>query len=146
MSNSSKSLSIILAIIVVTHLMSYSTITGISFDIIQNNLTINSVFASTDETGDDNNGSGDEDQGGSDETGDDNNGSGDEEQLPANTASTTAPNTLITGVEQQLPANSGLSERIFDQQGRLPTQASCEAQGALFNPATGMCENKPPFG
>jgi hypothetical protein len=143
--------------------MSYSTITGISFDIIQNNLTINSVFASTDETGDDNNGSGDEDQGGSDETGDDNNGSGDEdqggsdetgddnngsgdeEQLPANTASTTAPNTLITGVEQQLPADRGLSERIFDQQGKLPTQASCEAQGALFNPATGMCENKPPL-
>ena len=80
-------------------------------DIFQNNLKINSVLASSDETGDDNNGSGDEDQGGSDETGDDNNGSGDEEQLPAYTASTAAPNTLITGVEQQLPANSGLSER-----------------------------------
>ncbi len=161
MPNSSKSLSIILAIIMVTSLMSYSTITGISFDLIQNNLMINSVFASSDETGDDNNGAGDEDQGGSDETGDDNNGAGDEDQggsdetgddnngagdeqqLPANTASTAAPNTLINGVEQQLPANSGLSDKIFDPAAK-PTPASCEAQGAVFNQATGMCANKPP--
>ncbi len=132
--------------------MSTSPLTGISpsalfqdriNDVTQNNPIINSVFASSDETGDDNNGAGDEDQGGSDETGDDNNGAGDEQQLPANTALTDAPNTLINGVEQQLPTNSGLSDKIFDQQGRLPTPASCEAQGAVFNHATGMCANKP---
>jgi hypothetical protein len=57
--------------------MSTSTLIGISSstlfqdrisDITQNNLIINSVFASSDETGDDSNGVGDEDQGGSDET------------------------------------------------------------------------------
>jgi len=151
--------------------VSYSSITGISSsilpqervnDIIQNNLIVNSVFASSDESGDDSNGTGDEDQGGSDEASDDSNGTGDEDQggsdeasddsngagdkqqLPDNTASTTVPNTLISGVEQQLPANSGLSDRIFDQQGKFPTPASCEAQGAIFNQATDMCENKPP--
>ena len=133
--------------------MSYSSITGISSsilpqervnDIIQNNLIVNSVFASSDESGDDSNGTGDEDQGGSDEASDDSNGAGDKQQLPDNTASTTVPNTLISGVEQQLPANSGLSDRIFDQQGKFPTPASCEAQGAIFNQATDMCENKPP--
>ena len=136
--------------------MSTSPLTGISTstlfqdrinDVTQNNLIINSVFASSDETDDDNNGPGEEDQGGSDETGDDNNGpgDGDEQQLPSNTALTAAPNTLINGVEQQLPANSGLSDKIFDQQGRFPSPASCEAQGAIFNQATGMCANKPPL-
>ena len=134
-------MSIVLTTFIVILLMSTSPLTGISSstlfqdrinDITQNNLVIHSVFASSDETGDDNNGAGDEDQGGSDETGDDNNGAGDEQQLPANTALTAAPNTLINGVEQQLPANSGLSDKIFAQQGGFPTQASCEAQGAIF--------------
>ncbi len=70
--------------------MSTSPLTGISSstlfqdginDVTQNNLIINPAFAS------------------SDETGDDNNGAGDEQQLPANTASTTAPNTLINELD-----------------------------------------------
>src|SRR5918997_1728238 len=147
-----KSLSIVLTAFIVILLVSTSPLTGISSstlfqdrinDVTQNNLIINPVFATSDETGDDNNGAGDEDQGGSDETGDDNNGAGDEQQLPANTASTAVPNTLINGVEQQLPANSGLSDKIFDPAAK-PTPASCEAQGAVFNQATGMCANKPP--
>ena len=182
-----KSFSIVLTTFIFILLVSTSPLTGISSstlfqdrinDVTQNNLIINSVFASSDETGDDNNGAGDEDQGGSDETGDDNNGAGDEDQggsdetgddnngagdedqggsdetgddnngagdeqqLPANTALTAAPNTLINGVEQQLPANSGLSDKIFDPAAK-PTPASCEAQGAVFNPATGMCESTP---
>ena len=154
MSNTCKSLSIVLTTFIVILLVSTSPLTGISTstlfqdrinDVTQNNLIINPAFASSDETGDDNNGASEEDQGGSDETGDDNNGAGDEQQLPANTASTAAPNTLINGVEQQLPANSGLSDKIFDQQGRFPSPASCEAQGAIFNQATGMCANKPPL-
>src|SRR5918994_7577394 len=126
-----KSLSIVLTAFIVILLVSTSPLTGISSstlfqdrinDVTQNNLIINPVFATSDETGDDNNGAGDEDQGGSDETGDDNNGAGDEDQggsdetgddnngagdeqqLPANTESTAVPNTLINGVEQQLPA------------------------------------------
>ena len=172
MSYTFKSLSIVLTAFIIILLVSTSPLAGISSstlfqdrinDVTQNNPIINSVFASSDETGDDNNGAGEEDQGGSDETGDDNNGAGeedqggsdetgddnngadDEQQLPANTALTAAPNTLINGVEQQLSANSGLSDKIFDQQGKFPTPASCEAQGAVFNQATGMCANKPPL-
>ena len=112
MSNSCKSLSIILTTIIVILLVSYSTITGVSSsilsqervnDIIQNNLIVNSVFASSDESGDDSNGAGDEEQGGSEETGDEEQGGSEE------TENITALNPSLTSLSaspQECPAGS----------------------------------------
>jgi hypothetical protein len=147
LSDACKSLSIVLTIFIFILLVSTSPLTGISSstlfqdrinDVTHSNLIMNPVFASSDETGDDNNGAGDEDQEGSDETGDDNNGAGDEDQEGSDE---TGDDNNGAGDEQQLPANTALTAApnalIFNPDAK-PTPASCEARGTTFNEAAGQ--------